>query len=754
MTRFIRQVCVLGVLVATAIANTGAAEGGGELFSYEMAFSGQAVARYGASAGIDGVLGPLPQVTGWLDDETYLERRTDSESGETRLFAVRVDDGSAAVYRDYPALTAVLPDGFNVQKPADANHELTRLVVVNDGDLYLVQLPEGSIQRLTATKSEESNPTLSPDGLWVAYTRDNDLYAYDLAGSVEHQLTDDGSDVILNGYASWVYYEEILGRRGRYRAFWWSPDSSRLVYLRFDDSPVPVFPIYRADGQHGELERQRYPKAGDPNPTVRAAVVSVSDGATTWLDFDPEADHYLAFPVWAPDSSSLVMQWMNRGQDVLRLFNCDPATGEKELIHEEKQASWVEFYEDLEFLKDGSGFVFTSDVDGWRRIYRHAMDGTRTQSLTAGNWPVRSVIAVDQEGGWVYFTGSPEKSWDTQFMRADLAGDKVEVLTPAGGSHQVKLSPNGAYFVDTFSSIEHPTRMELRRGDGSLIRELGDQRIEGSDDWAWGRPELFTIPSADGEFQLPATWVLPRELEPERRYPVMMSIYGGPGSSTVRNSWRRLQDHYWAQQGVIVFRVDHRGSGHFGKAGSALMHRRLGHWEMEDYSAAAAWLRTQPFVDGERVGITGGSYGGYVTMMAMTHSAEHFNFGAAGASVSDWKLYDSVYTERYMDTPAENPEGYMDGAVLTWADQYKGGMLISHGTIDDNVHLQNSMQVIDRLTCDNKEFELMLYPDSRHGVQRQQRAHRTRLIHDFWIRTLLNGEGKLAPRLGGREIVD
>jgi dipeptidyl-peptidase-4 len=241
---------------------------------------------------------------------------------------------------------------------------------------------------------------------------------------------------------------------------------------------------------------------------------------------------------------------------------------------------------------------------------------------------------------------------------------------------------------------------------------------------------------------------LPKELEPERRYPVIVSIYGGPGSLTVRNSWRRLQDHYWAQRGVIVFRVDHRGGGHFGKAGSSLMHRRLGHWEMEDYSAAAAWLRTQPFVDGERIGITGGSYGGYVTMMAMTHSAEHFNFGAAGASVSDWQLYDSVYTERYMDTPAENPEGYKAGAVLTWADRYTGGMLISHGTIDDNVHMQNSMQVIDRLTCDNKEFELMLYPDSRHGVQRQQRAHRSRVVHDFWVRTLLDGEGELAPRLG------
>ena len=671
-----------------------------------------------------------------------------------RLFAVSATDGTAEVYRDYPALAAALPEGFNLQQPADANRDLTRLVVEKEGDLYFVQPPGGTVRRLTATQAGEKNPTLSPNGRWLAYTRNNDLFAYDLESSVEHQLTADGTEEILNGYASWVYYEEILGRRGRYRAFWWSPDSSRLVFLRFDDSGVVPFPIYHADGQHGELELQRYPKAGDPNPTVRAAVVLVADGETTWLDFEAEADHYLAFPVWTPDSGSVLMQWMNRGQDVLRLFSCDPATGEKALIHEEEQLEWVEFYEDLEMLEDGSGFLFSSDVDGWRHIYLHGMDGTLKRRLTTGSWPVRSLLAVEETAGWVYFTGSPGKSWDTQLLRADLAGTKLEVLTETEGSHQIKLSPSGAHFIDTFSSIHSPSRMQLHRGDGEFVRKLGDQRIPDTEGYAWGRPELFTIPSADGMYRLPASWVLPATLEPERRHPVVVSIYGGPGSSSVRNSWRGLPDHYWAQQGVIVLRVDHRGSGHFGKAGSALMHRRLGTWEMEDYAAAAAWLRTQTNIDSERIGITGGSYGGYVTMMALTHGAKHFNFGVAGSSVTDWQLYDSVYTERYMDTPAENPEGYKAGAVLTWADRYTGGLLITHGTIDDNVHMQNSMQVVDRLTSDNKVFELMLYPDSRHGVQQQQRAHRSRVTHDFWVRTLLGDEGKLAPRLEGRKEKD
>ncbi len=428
MTTFNRFVCIFCVLgLATIVAVTASAEEK-KAFSYEQAFGSQAQARYGAPRGIDGILGGLPEIEGWLDEETYLELRSGEDGEEKRLFAVRAKDGSAEVYRDYPALAAAMPEGLKLQKPADANQDLTRLVVEKDGDLYFVQLPEGKVQRLTATKAEEKNPTLSPDGLWVAYTRNNDLFAYDLEGSVEHQLTSDGSDEILNGYASWVYYEEILGRRGQYRAFWWSPDSSRLVFLRFDDSGVPKFPIFHADGQHGELEIQRYPKAGDPNPTVRGAVVSVADGKTTWLDFDADADHYLAFPFWAPDSDRVLMQWMNRGQDVLRLFWCDPESGQKTLIHEERQQAWVEFYKDLEMLSDGSGFLFTSDVDGWRHIYLHGMDGKLKNRLTSGSWPVRSIETVDEAGGWVYFSGSPGKSWDSQPMRVDLTGENLEIL--------------------------------------------------------------------------------------------------------------------------------------------------------------------------------------------------------------------------------------------------------------------------------------------------------------------------------------
>ncbi len=325
-------------------------------------------------------------------------------------------------------------------------------------------------------------------------------------------------------------------------------------------------------------------------------------------------------------------------------------------------------------------------------------------------------------------------------MRLKLAGGEPEIVTKDPGGHRAAVSPDGAFVVDTWTSLTTPTRVVLRRGDGSVVRAIADAAsAPGFARVAWGRAELFTIPSSDGKFQLPAWWVLPPDFSPKRQYPVIFTIYGGPDAGTVQNVWQSLSAHYWAQRGVITISVDHRGSGHFGKAGTALMHRQLGTWEMTDLSTAAAWLRTKPFVQGDRIGITGSSYGGYTTAMAMTKAAGQFNFGIAGSSVTDWQLYDSVYTERYMDLPSENPEGYKAGAVLTWADRYKGGLRLTHGTIDDNVHMQQTVQLCDWLTTHDKRFELMIYPDSRHGIQASQRAHLAHESHDFWVRNLLGG---------------
>jgi dipeptidyl-peptidase-4 len=695
----------------------------------------------------DAVTGQLPRVSGWLDDSRYLETRVDPSTRKRTIYAVSAADGTASLYLDYEEIRKHLPQGLEPHTPADTTSDMKSMVFKNREDLYHYDVAAKKLRQITNASGAEMNPKFSPDGRMVAYTRNNNLFAYDLASATEHQYTTDGSDTVYNGWSSWVYMEEILGRASAHRAFWWSPDSSRLAFMRFDDAPVPRFPIYHADGQHGKLEEQRYPKAGDRNPFVAMGVVSIVDRKLAWMDFERNADHYIAWPVWTPNSSVLTVQWMNRGQDIIRFYNCDPNNGKKSQVFEEKQASWVDFFEDLYYFKDGSGFLLRSSIDGWEHLYYHNRDGSLRKRLTSGRWRVNSISRVDEAGGYIYFTGRPTKSWDAHLMRVRTDGTGLEQLTKGDGIHRSQVSPSGKYFIDSVSSLTSPGVMSLHRGDGSLVRKLGEQ--EPSSDYAWGKAELFTIPSEDGKFDLPAYWVLPPDFEPTKQYPVIFSIYGGPDAGRVNNSWLGLQAHYWAQRGVITFSVDHRASGHFGKQGVALMHRNLGRWEMTDLITAAKWLRTKPFIAKDRIGISGGSYGGYTTMMALTFGSDHFNFGQAASSVTDWRLYDTVYTERFMDTPAENPDGYKNGAVLTWINRYKGGLRITHGTIDDNVHAQNSIQVIDWLTTHNKPFEMMLYPDSRHSIQAAQRAHSNRESHDFWMRKLLSqGEDRALEKAG------
>jgi dipeptidyl-peptidase-4 len=731
------RLVVLSVLAITVIAATGdlqAQRAATRWLTFEEAFAPPS----GVSRGADSPLGDLPNVTGWLDGVRYLEMKTDADR-ERRLYAVNAADGRSEVYRDYGVLKKLLPAGTDPARPAAATEDLGRLAYLAGGDVYLYEAAGGRLRRLTATPAPERTPRFSPDGRWVAYTRDNNLFGYDLDGSVEHQYTSDGSETILNGYSSWVYMEEILGRETAHAAFWWSPDSSRLAFMRFDDSPVPVFPIYHAKGQHGELERQRYPKVGDPNPYVQMGIVTVSDGRIVWTDFDAKADHYIAWPFWTPDSETLMVQWVNRGQDTIRFYNCDPVSGRKQQVYEEKRPTWVDWYEDVYYFKDGSGFLLRSAVDGWEHLYLYSNDGKLKTRLTGGEWRVESIARVDEKNGWIYFMARPpEATWDMQLMRVKMDGTSPQPLTKTPGTHSVRVSPDAGYYVDTFSNISTPQQMALYRSDGTLVRNLGDARTTVTAQVAWGKGELFTVPSGDG-FNLPAVWVLPPNFDLQKRYPVIFTIYGGPDAGTVRNAYPGLQAHYWAQRGVITISVDHRGSGHFGKQGVWLMHRSLGKWEMHDLGVAAAWLRSKPFVAPAKIGISGGSYGGYTTMMALTYGAGTFNYGQAGSSVTAWELYDSVYTERLMDTPLENPEGYKNGAVLTYIDRYKGGLRITHGTIDDNVHLQNSLQVIDWLTSHNKDFDVMLYPGSRHGLQMMQRPHANRETHEFWVKNLLDG---------------
>jgi dipeptidyl-peptidase 4 len=465
-------------------------------------------------------------------------------------------------------------------------------------------------------------------------------------------------------------------------------------------------------------------------------IASLLDNTVAWADFDESADEYLAWPKWLPDSSRVVVQWMNRGQDEIKLYAVDPATGKKQEIYDEKQAAWVEFFPDLYFLKDGSGFLLKTDADGWSHLYLYDLAGKLKARLTQGDWAVGSISLVDEKNKRVYFTSGKGNTTGTQLFRVGFDGQKMEQLTREAGTHIVQVSPGGSYFLDTFSTSTAQFRQDLDRTDGNLVRNIQMPDASRWEGYKLAKKEMFTIATDDG-YALPAYWILPPDFDQSKKYPVLFQIYGGPATPTVSDTYPSVSQLYLAQEGIIAMSVDHRGSGHFGKKGMALMHRNLGKWEMNDLIQAVKWLRQKPFVDASKIGITGSSYGGYTTCLALTYAADYFTHGIAGSSVTDWKLYDSIYTERYMDAPAENKDGYEFASVLTRAKKLKGVLLIEHGDMDDNVHLQNSVQLINALMDEGKTFDFILYPNQRHGYGGKKRDASNRRAVDFWFKNLL-----------------
>jgi dipeptidyl-peptidase-4 len=680
---------------------------------------------------------PLASIRGWLDDAHYLLEEREEKTKSQKLFKVQAETGAKTLFLDYDQIQKALPKGIRASQHVGVTEDYSGFLYSYKKDLYFYSKTNNSFKRMTATPSVERNPRFSPDGKLIAFTRNHNLYSLDIESGLEVQLTNDGSDTIYNGWASWVYYEEILGRRSRYAAFWWSPDSRKIAFLRFDDSPVPTFPLFRAGGAHGELEIKRYPKAGDSNPYVKLGIVPAAGGKIIWADIEEKADHYVAWPFWSRDSSQLTFQWMNRDQNNIKIYSVNPESGGKKELYDESQPAWVEFFEDLHFFEDGSGFLLRSDLDGWRHLYVFDLEGKLKKRLTKGEWTITNIFLVDEQNKRIFFHAKKGETTQAHLYRINLDGSGLTRITQQAGSHRGNVSPGGTYIIDSYSSVDSPSRQNLLRTDGTLIRNISDSRTDMMEEYTLGKKELFTVETEDGQ-TLPATWILPPDFDENKTYPVLFSIYGGPGSSRVSNSYPRLSQLYLAQEGIIIFSIDHRGSGHFGKKGMALMHRNLGKWEMHDLVQGVKWLHTKPFVDKTRIGITGGSYGGYTTCMALTYGADYFTHGLASASVTDWRLYDTVYTERYMDRPVDNPEGYTFGAVMTHAQKLKGRLLMTHGSMDDNVHMQNTIQLISKLMdLDKTTFEFMVYPNQRHGYRGKKRAHSSRQSVDFWFKHLL-----------------
>ena len=591
----------------------------------------------------------------------------------------------------------------------------------------------------------EMNPTPSPDSTMVAFTRGNDLWVRHLADSSETRLTFDGSELILNGYASWVYYEEIFGRQTEYKAFWWSPDSRSIAYYRFDNSEVPVFPIFSPFGQNGSLSLTRYPNAGQTNPSVRVGVVELSSAETTWADFDYSQDQYFGSPFWSPDSRELFVPREPRRQNTLELFAVSASDGSLREVYREEYPTWVEWIDDMLFTDDGF-YMARNFETGWEQIYFLGYDGSLTRLTEGENWDVR-LLRTDGKGR-VWFTAKRDSRLHPALYLLDRKGRVTALTDPELYVEGVQFSEDGKSFTAYVSTARTPKLRISGRSDRFDCEPLPQETETSAEGGAPAPyPEIVKIEN-DG-FELYALMSVPEGFDPSRKYPVVMQLYGGPGTPYVRDIWknRDASDEWCYRNGVIYIVCDPRSSGENGREGMDQAFRRMTVIELEDYIAWAEWLQSLPYVDGSRIGVKGFSFGGTTTAMLVLRYPQYFRCGIAGGGVYDWTLYDSHYTERFMDTPQANPEGYAAASVIDWVPRIfgegdgrklplPGALRLTHGTGDDNVHYQNTLLLMDALQKAGVQFELMLYPDGMHGYRGYQGEHDKAAEADFWTRWL------------------
>jgi len=602
-------------------------------------------------------------------------------------------------------------------------------------DLFLLDLTDGDARYLTSDPAPELYASFSPDGAKVAFVRQGDLYWTEVASGRQHRLTDRGDQLDqLNGVADWVYEEELEVKR----SFWWSPDGQKICFVQYDTTAVSTFSIPDDLEMIAAVEEQKYPTAGTANASVRLGVVSVANGEISWVPTGVGGG-YIARAGWTPNGHELWFQILNRLQNRLELRAAVPGTGGSRLVLAEQDSAWVNLGDDPVFV-DERRFVWSSERDGWRHLYLYDLDGRLVQRLTRGEWQVEKIYGVDAGGEHVLFQANAEDLRERNVYSVAIAGDGFKLLTPGSGTHDAKFEPGGRFFLDTFSDVSTPPRVDVLDTTGRRVRTLDDGHIPALESVDFDPPEFGTVTGDDGE-KLYSWMFRPPDLDPSKRYPALVYVYGGPHAQEVANEWGRarfLFFNYLARKGLIVFCLDNRGTHGRGHAFETVIHRRLGEWELKDQLSGVRYLKSLSYVDPDRIGVYGGSYGGYMALTCMNKAPEHFAAGIAYAPVTDWRLYDTIYTERYMGLPEDNPEGYRESAPLDSASGLRGQLLICHGAMDNNVHLQNTIMMIDEYIKAGKLFELMVYPRVRHGIRvSEQKYHFHRLKTDFLERHLI-----------------
>ena len=672
--------------------------------------------------------GTTPTIRWLKDGQHYLLTNEASRRDVPRLQKVDAATGEAVPFFDAAKMQgafAALPGVTQQDARQLANRGSYNLnpaetaVLINwSHDLFYYEFGSDRAIRLTSNPEEELSEEFSPDGRMVSFVRENNLYVEDLGMQRrERALTRDGGGKIINGRLDWVYQEELYGR-GNFGAYWWSPDSTTIAFLRFDETPVPDFTVVDHIPYDQNVENTPYPKAGDPNPIVKLGVVNAAGGDIRWVDtynYQP-ADLLISRVAWTPDSKKVVYQAQNREQTFLDVNFADAHDGKSANIIHETSKAWVAINENPIWLKDGS-FIWASERSGWEHLYHYSADGKLLRQITNGKWEVRSIEGVDEANGFIYFTAMEHNPIAAHGYRIKLDGTGLTRLTTTEGSHRLDLSPANNYFVDTWSDLTTPSQMRLYDASGKLVRVVAENKVDALKQYKLGTAELLQVKTRDG-FVMEAMMIKPPDFDPRKKYPVMSFTYSGPHAPQVRNGWGSTT-YMWhqllAQKGYIIWVCDNRTASGKGLESTWPVYKNFGELELRDLEDGLTWLKSQPYVDDSRIGMWGWSYGGFMTSYALTHS-KSFKIGIAGGSVTDWRDYDSIYTERYMLTPQNNPEGYKRSAPRNAAKDLHGKLLLIHGAIDDNVHMANTIQFVYELQKAGKQFELMVYPKSRHGV--------------------------------------
>ena len=563
--------------------------------------------------------------------------------------------------------------------------------------------------------------TFSPDATKVAFMRDNNLFIKDLTTGEEKQFTNDGLyNHIINGAPDWVYEEEFSFSQG----FYWSPDSKKIAFMKFDESNVREFQMEEFEGLYPDWYSFKYPKAGEDNSIVGIYVYDLASGKTVKMDTGTETDIYLPRIAWTKDANVLAIQRLNRHQNHLEILAADATTGKSRVFYDETNEYYIDITDDWHFLEDGKRFLMTSERSGYNHIYLCNLDGSQAKQLTSGNWDVTSVYGFD--GKEVYFQAAKNTPVDRQIYAVNLKGKMREVIGRPG-TNNARFSNDFSYLININSSITQPAQYELYTNKGKLVRVLEDNHefAEKLKTFNLGEKKLMKI--SDPAFTLPdgqqvdidAWQILPPDFDPSKKYPVLIYVYGGPGYQTVLNSWAN-SDYWWlqllAQHGIISVSINNRGSGAQGEVFKKMTYLQLGKYETEDMITLAKYMAKQPYVDGDRIGIYGWSYGGFMAANGITKGAEVISTAVSVAPVTNWRYYDNVYTERFMRTPQENPDGYDLNSPVHNTALIKGNYLLCHGSGDDNVHYQNAMELIKAMISNGKQFDLMIYPNKNHGI--------------------------------------